>query len=46
MDHFKILSSFIEEINLSNSTLHKKEILHKYKNNETIKKFLYYTYNP
>lgn len=37
---------FIEEMNSSNSTNHKVEILKKYKDDEFIKKALHYTYTP
>jgi DNA ligase-1 len=40
------LLNFIEEMNSSNSTNHKVEILTKYKEDEFIKKVLHYTYSP
>jgi DNA ligase-1 len=42
----KRLELFLTEINLSNSTNHKIQVLEKYANDEFIKKVLYYTYNP
>ena len=43
---FKLLQKVVDELNSTNSTNDKKVILEKYKNNEFIKKVLYYTYNP
>jgi DNA ligase-1 len=43
---FDILKSFVVEINSTNSINSKKEILEKYKDNDFIKKVLFYTYNP
>ena len=43
---FKLLQKVVDELNSTNSTNDKKIILAKYKNDEFIKKVLYYTYNP
>lgn len=43
---FKLLQKVVDEINSTNSTNDKKAILSKYKDNDFIKKVLYYTYNP
>ena len=43
---FKLLQKVVDELNSTNSTNDKKVILAKYKNDEFIKKVLYYTYNP
>lgn len=43
---FKMLRKVVDELNSTNSTNDKKVILEKYKNDEFIKKVLYYTYNP
>jgi DNA ligase-1 len=45
-DNFKELTSFVEEMNSSNSTNYKVETLSKYKDSEFIKKVLVYTYHP
>jgi DNA ligase-1 len=42
----RVLYEFMKEINLSNSTNYKLEILSKYRDNDFIKYILYYTYNP
>jgi len=44
--NFELLNNVVNELNSTNSTNDKKEILSKYKNDEFIKKVLYYTYNP
>jgi hypothetical protein len=44
--NFKLLQKVVDELNSTNSTNDKKVILEKYKNDEFIKKVLYYTYNP
>jgi DNA ligase-1 len=44
--NLKLLRSVVDELNSTNSTNDKKVILEKYKNDEFIKKVLYYTYNP
>jgi len=46
MEDFKFLQKVVDELNSTNSTNDKKVILEKYKNDEFIKKVLYYTYNP
>lgn len=46
MTDFKILRQMVDELNSTNSTNDKKDILSKYKDNEFLKKVLYYTYNP
>lgn len=46
MTDFKQLQMIVNELNSTNSTNDKKEILSKYKTNEFLKKVLYYTYNP
>jgi DNA ligase-1 len=46
MTDFKQLQMVVDELNSTNSTNDKKEILSKYKTNEFLKKVLYYTYNP
>jgi len=46
MTDFKLLKTVIDELNSTNSTNDKKEILSKYKDAEFVKKVLYYTYNP
>ena len=46
MTDFKQLQMIVDELNSTNSTNDKKEILSKYKTNEFLKKVLYYTYNP
>jgi DNA ligase-1 len=43
---FKLLQKVVDELNSTNSTNDKKVILEKYKDDEFIKKVLYYTYNP
>lgn len=46
MTDFKLLRMVVNELNSTNSTNDKKDILSKYKDNEFVKKVLYYTYNP
>jgi len=46
MTDFKLLRMVVNELNSTNSTNDKKDILSKYKDNDFIKKVLYYTYNP
>lgn len=46
MDTLVIFNSFIEEIQESNSRCWKEQILAKYKDNETIKYYLNFLYNP
>jgi DNA ligase-1 len=46
MKNLKLLRLFVEDMNSSNSTNHKIEILHKYSESDFIKKILEYTYNP
>lgn len=43
---FKLLQKVVDELNSTNSTNDKKVILAKYKDDDFIKKVLYYTYNP
>lgn len=43
---FKLLRKVVNELNSTNSTNDKKVILAKYKDDDFIKKVLYYTYNP
>jgi DNA ligase-1 len=43
---FKTLREFVNEMNSSNSTTHKVEILKKYNNSDFIKNVLLYTYHP
>lgn len=43
---FKVLREFINEMNSSNSTNHKLEILKKYSSDSFIKNVLFYTYHP
>ena len=43
---FKLLQKVVDELNSTNSTNDKKIILAKYKDDDFIKKVLYYTYNP
>jgi DNA ligase-1 len=45
-DNFQLMAQIVDELNSTNSTNDKKEILSKYKSNEFLKKVLYYTYNP
>jgi DNA ligase-1 len=45
-EDFKLLAKFIEEMNSSNSTNHKVEVLTKYQYEPFIKKALFYTYHP
>jgi len=46
MKNLELLKLFVEDMNSSNSTNHKIEILHKYSESDFIKKILEYTYNP
>lgn len=46
MTDFKLLRTVVDELNSTNSINDKKDILSKYKDNEFIKKVLFYTYNP
>jgi DNA ligase-1 len=46
MTELKLLQKVVDELNATNSTNDKKDILSKYKDNEFIKKVLFYTYNP
>ena len=46
MTDFKLLRTVVNELNSTNGINDKKEILSKYKDNEFIKKVLFYTYNP
>lgn len=46
MEDFDKLQKLVTELNATNSTNDKKVILSKYKNDEFLKKILYYTYNP
>lgn len=43
---FQDLRLFVDEMNSSNSTNHKIDVLNKYHNNEFIKKVLQFTYHP
>ena len=45
-EDFKELREFVNEMNSSNSTNHKVEVLTKYKYHDFIKKVLFYTYQP
>ena len=45
IDSFVTLRDFVDELNKTTSTLDKVKVLEKYKNDEFIKKILYYTYN-
>lgn len=45
-ENFDLLRKVVDELNLSNSSNDKKDILIKYKDNIFIKKVLFYTYNP
>jgi DNA ligase-1 len=45
-NNFSVLRSFINEMNSSNSTNHKLDILRKYSTDEFIKNVLFYTYHP
>lgn len=46
MEDFNKLQKVIDELNATNSTNDKKDILSKYKNDDFIKTILFYTYNP
>jgi DNA ligase-1 len=46
LTHFQELRAFVEEMNSSNSTNHKVEVLTKYQGHQFIRKVLYYTYHP
>ena len=46
MTDFKLLRTVVDELNSTNGINDKKDILSKYKDNEFIKKVLFYTYNP
>lgn len=46
MENFKILREFMQDMNSSNSTNHKIEILKKYQDSDFIRQVLRYTYNP
>jgi len=46
MENFKLLREFMQDMNSSNSTNHKIEILKKYQDSDFIKKVLKYTYDP
>lgn len=45
-ENFETLRKMVDELNSTNSTNDKKEILVKYKGDEFIREVLYYTYNP
>jgi DNA ligase-1 len=45
-DNLQLLKQMVDELNSTNSINEKKDILAKYKNDEYLKKVLYYTYNP
>lgn len=45
-ENYELLRKVIRELNLTNSSNDKKDILIKYKDNIFIKKVLFYTYNP
>ena len=45
-EDFKELREFVNEMNSSNSTNHKVEVLTKYKYHDFVKKILFYTYHP
>lgn len=45
-EDFKELREFVNEMNSSNSTNHKVEVLIKYKYHDFIKRILFYTYHP
>lgn len=45
-EDFKELREFVNEMNSSNSTNHKVEVLTKYKFHDFVKKVLFYTYQP
>jgi DNA ligase 1 len=45
-DDFKLLREFVNEMNSSNSTNHKVDVLTKYQYHPFIKKILFYTYHP
>src|SRR5574344_2021818 len=40
------LQSYVDEMNKSSSVNAKRAVLEKYKDNEDVKKLLFYTYNP
>jgi len=42
----KEIRKIIDELRENNSSLYKEQVLNKYKDNETLKKFLFYVYNP
>jgi len=46
LNQFEMLRAFIDEMNSSNSTNHKVEILKKYSDNYFIREVLLYTYHP
>jgi|JI9StandDraft_1071089.scaffolds.fasta_scaffold10513_4 DNA ligase-1 len=46
VDNFSRLREFVDEMNLSNSSLHKKAVLGKYADDPFIVKVLLYTYHP
>jgi len=43
--NFQKLKKFVDELNSSNSRLHKLEVLRKYKHDDFIRRVLFYTYN-
>ena len=46
METLREFNIFVKEITSNNSRNYKLDILNKYKDNETIKKYLYYVFNP
>ena len=46
LENFKELQQFVDEMNQSNSTNHKVDVLAKYGLNSYIRRVLFYTYNP
>ena len=44
--NFKQLSEFVSDMNVSNQTTRKLEVLKMWSSNDFIRKVLYYTYNP
>lgn len=45
-ENYAVLRKMVDELNSTNSSNSKKDILIKYKNDEFIRNVLYYTYNP
>ncbi len=45
-ENFKRLSSFVDDMNVSNQTTRKLEVLKMWSSNDFIRKVLHYTYNP